>query len=164
MRLLVVTLCCFVAPPIVRADPTEDAAIKAIKQLHGKVEQNGKVVDLSYTQVTDAELKELAALKNLTTLDLFRDEGDGCRVEGTGGTQEPHHPPPRWPGTYIGVSSEAGRKLTLTDADLKELAALKNLSNSQSRLDKCDGRRLEGAGGTQEPQHSQSHLHKCDGR
>ena len=36
MRLLLVTLCCFVAPPIVRADPTEDAAIKAIKQLHGK--------------------------------------------------------------------------------------------------------------------------------
>ena len=79
MRLLVVTLCCFVAPPIVRADPTEDAAIKAIKQLGGRVEQNGKVVDLSYTQVTDAELKELAALKNLTTLDLFQDEGDGCR-------------------------------------------------------------------------------------
>ena len=70
MRLLVVTLCCFVAPPIVRADPTEDAVIKAIKQLHGRVEQNGKVVDLSYTQVTDAELKALAALKNLTTLNL----------------------------------------------------------------------------------------------
>ena len=70
MRLLVVTLCCFVAPPIVRADPTEDAAIKTIKQLHGRVEQDGKFVDLSSTQVTDAELKELAALKNLTTLDL----------------------------------------------------------------------------------------------
>ena len=36
MRLLVVTLCCFVAPPIVRADRTEDAAIKAIKPLGGK--------------------------------------------------------------------------------------------------------------------------------
>ena len=36
MRLLVVTLCCFVAPPIVRADPTEDAAIKVIKQLAGR--------------------------------------------------------------------------------------------------------------------------------
>ena len=92
MRLLVVTLCCFVAPPIVRADPTEDAVIKAIKQLDGTVEQNGKVVDLSYTQVTDAELKELAALKNLTTLNLSADEGDGRRLEGTGGTQEPHHP------------------------------------------------------------------------
>ena len=42
MRFLVVTLCCFVAPPIVRADPNEDAAIKAIKHLGGKVEQNGK--------------------------------------------------------------------------------------------------------------------------
>ena len=79
MRLLVVTLCCFVAPPIVRADPTEDAAIKAIKQLRGRVEQNGKVVDLSSTQVTDAELKELAALKNLTTLDL-----SDTRVTGAG--------------------------------------------------------------------------------
>ena len=79
MRLLVVTLCCFVAPPIVRADPTEDAVIKAIKQLHGRVEQNGKVVDLSGTEVTDAELKVLAALKDLTTLNLFH-----TRVTGAG--------------------------------------------------------------------------------
>ena len=70
MRLLVVTLCCFVAPPIVRADFTDDAAIKAIKQLHGTIDQNGRVVDLSCTEVTDAELKKLAAFKNLTTLDL----------------------------------------------------------------------------------------------
>ena len=37
MRLLVLTLCCLVAPPIVRADRTEDAAIKAIQPLGGKV-------------------------------------------------------------------------------------------------------------------------------
>ena len=61
MRFLVVTLCCFVAPPIVRADATEDAVIKAIKRLAGRVEQNGKVVGLLSTHVTDAELKELAA-------------------------------------------------------------------------------------------------------
>jgi hypothetical protein len=69
MRLLVVTLCCFVAPPIVRADHTEDAAIKAIKQRHGKVEQKGKVVRLS-ADATDAELKQLVTLENLTDLDL----------------------------------------------------------------------------------------------
>ena len=70
MRLLVVTLCCFVATPIVRADPTEDAVIDAIKQRGGMVEQFGKVVGLSYTQVTNVQIKELAALKNLTALDL----------------------------------------------------------------------------------------------
>jgi hypothetical protein len=36
MRLLVLTLSCVVAPPIVRADRTEDATIKAIKPLGGK--------------------------------------------------------------------------------------------------------------------------------
>ena len=44
MRLLVVTLCCFVAAPIVRDDPAEEAAIEAIKERGGMVEQNGKVV------------------------------------------------------------------------------------------------------------------------
>ena len=81
MRLLVVTLCCFVAPPIVRADPAEEAAIKAIKQLGGRVEQDGKVVDLSYTKVTDADLKELAALKNLTTLDLSDTSVTGAGIK-----------------------------------------------------------------------------------
>ena len=70
MRLLVIALCCFLAPPIVRADSTEDAAIKARDQLRGRVEENGEVVDLSRTEATDADLQELAALKNLTTLDL----------------------------------------------------------------------------------------------
>ena len=92
MRLLVVTLCCFVAPPIVRANPTEDAAIKAVKQLRGRVEENGRVVDLSSTQVTDAELKELAALKNLYHPQSVQDERDGCRDEGAGNPQEPPQP------------------------------------------------------------------------
>ena len=73
VRLLVITLCCFVAPPIVRADSTEDAAVKAIKRLRGRVEENGKVVDLFATEVTDAELEELSAFKNLTTLTERRD-------------------------------------------------------------------------------------------
>ncbi len=47
MRLLVVTLCCLVAPPIVRADPAEDAAFMMIKQLGGWVGKDGKYVSLS---------------------------------------------------------------------------------------------------------------------
>jgi hypothetical protein len=61
MRLLVVTLCCFVASPIVRADPTEDAAIKVIKQLGGKVEQNG-----SWFPEVDKIRKTVTAIFSLT--------------------------------------------------------------------------------------------------
>ena len=44
------------------------------------------------TQVTDAGLKELAALKNLSTLDLWSGtKVTDAGVEGTGRTQEPHH-------------------------------------------------------------------------
>ena len=114
MRLLVVTLCCFVAPPIVRADPTEDAAIKAIKQLGGKVEQNGKVVDLSSTQVTDAELKELAALKNLTTLNLSETKVTDASLKELADLKNL---------TTLNLS-----ETRVTNAGMKELAALKNLT------------------------------------
>jgi Leucine-rich repeat (LRR) protein len=114
MRLLVVTLCCFVAPPIARADPAEDAAIKAIKQLHGRVEQNGKVVDLSYTQVTDAELKALAALKNLTTLNLSE-----TRVTNTGMKEL---------AALKNLTTLNLSETRVTNAGMKELAALKNLT------------------------------------
>ncbi len=152
MILPVVMLCCFVAPPIVRADPTEDAAIKAIKQLGGKVEQNGKVVDLSSTQVTDAELKELAALKDLTTLDLSEtrvtDAGlkelaalkdlttlnlSRTRVRGAGlkelaALKNLTTLYLRGPGPYRVGAPAADREPSLNDAGLKELAALKDLT------------------------------------
>jgi Leucine-rich repeat (LRR) protein len=114
MRLLVVTLCCFVAPPIAPADPTEDAVIKAIKQLHGRVEQNGKVVDLSYTQVTDAELKALAALKNLTTLNLSETRVTDAGLKELAALKNL---------TTLNLS-----ETRVTNAGLKELAALKNLT------------------------------------
>ena len=114
MRLLVVTLCCFVAPPINRADSTEDAVIKAIKQLHGRVEQNGKVVDLSYTQVTDAELKALAALKNLTTLNLSETKVTDAGLKELAALKNL---------TILNLS-----ETRVTNAGMKELAALKNLT------------------------------------
>jgi hypothetical protein len=52
MRLLVVTLCCFVAPPIVRADPTEDAVIKAIKQLTRRSNRMVKLLNCPRTRQT----------------------------------------------------------------------------------------------------------------
>ncbi len=114
MRLLVVTLCCFVAPPIVRADFTEDAVIKAIKQLHGRVEQNGKVVDLSYTQVKDAELKALAALKTLTTLNLSETRVTDAGLKELAALKNL---------TTLNLSATR-----VTNAGMKELAALKNLT------------------------------------
>ena len=127
MRLLVVTLCCFVAPPIVRADPTEDAVIKAIKQLGGKVEQNGKVVHLSSTKVTDAQLKDLAALKNLTTLDLSDTRVTGAGIKELAALKNLTTLRLRGPGTYIS-DPQSARKPLLNGAGVKELAALKNLS------------------------------------
>jgi internalin A len=55
----------------------EDKAVSLVEKLGGKATRDEKApgkpvvkVNLRGTQVTDAGLKELAALKNLTTLDL----------------------------------------------------------------------------------------------
>jgi internalin A len=127
MRLLVIMLCCFVAAPIVRADQTEDAVIKAIKQLGGKVEQNGKVVDLSSTRVTDAQLKELAALEDLTTLDLSDTRVTGAGIKELAALKNLTTLRLRGPGKYIS-DPQSGRKPLLNGAGVKELAALKNLT------------------------------------
>ena len=66
--------------------------------------------------MTDAGLKELAPLKNLTYAQPERHEGDGHGAEGTRTAQKPH--PLDLRGTKV------------TDAGLKELAALKNLKDS----------------------------------
>ena len=127
MRFLVVTLCCFVGPPIVRADSTEDAAIKVIKQLGGQIKQNGEVVDLSRTQVTDAELKELAALKNLATLNL----SETWWVTGAG-IKELAALKNLTTLDLCGLASNDStpggvRKPLLNDDGVKELATLRNL-------------------------------------
>ena len=74
-----------------RADDAEDKAVAFVEKLGGKVTRDEKApgkpvitVDLSVTQVTDAGLKELAPLQNLTALDLSYTTGDGRGAEGTG--------------------------------------------------------------------------------
>ena len=56
-----------------RADDAEDKAVAFVKKLGGTVTRNEKApgkpvfaINLSGTEVTDAGMKELAALKNLT--------------------------------------------------------------------------------------------------
>lgn len=114
MTLLAVTVCCFLATPIVRDDPTEGAVIDAIRARGGTVEQFGKVVHLSITEQTDAQFKELAALKNLTTLYL-----SDTRVTGVGLKE------------LSALKNLTTLKLSdslLTDAGMKELATLDNLT------------------------------------
>lgn len=60
------------------ADDAEDAAVEAVENHFGKVERDGKdpahpviAVDLASQYVTDATLKDLAALKRLRRLNLF---------------------------------------------------------------------------------------------
>ena len=66
---------CMSAPA--RADDAEDRAVAVVEKMGGRVTRDDKepgkpvtAVNLSFTQVTDAELKELAPLKSLTTLYL----------------------------------------------------------------------------------------------
>ena len=87
--------------------------------------------------MTDAGLKELAASEAVADIDAGLKELAALKNLTTLGPQS---------GTDV------------TDAGLKELAALKNLSHPRSLWHKCDGRRLEGAGGPQEPHHSRSLL------
>ena len=76
-----------------------DAGLKELAAL-----KNLSTLDLSATNVTGAGMKELAVLKNLTTLYL------------------------RGPGAHVAVSPEACREPSLTDAGAKELAALESLT------------------------------------
>ena len=62
----------------VLADDAEDKAVEAITKLGGKVTRDDKLpgkpvigVDLTYNKVTDAGLKELKHLKQLTSLSLW---------------------------------------------------------------------------------------------
>ena len=63
--------------PSARGDDAEDKAVGFVEKLGGKVARDDKApgkpviqVDLNSTNVTGAGLKELANLKNLTTLNL----------------------------------------------------------------------------------------------
>ena len=105
-----------------RADDAEDKAVAFVEKLNGSLSRDEKApgkpvveVRLSGTKVTDAGLKELAALTKLTRLFLFKT-----------------------PVTDAGLKElaplKALTKLDLddtkvTDAGLKELATLTNLTN-----------------------------------
>jgi internalin A len=67
------------AVPSLYADDAEEKALKLVKRLGGTVTRDDKdpahpvvSVDLTATIMTDAGLKDLAALKGLQTLDLSR--------------------------------------------------------------------------------------------
>ena len=113
MRLLVVMLCAFVVPSVVRADPADDAAVKAVERLGGKVAQNGEVVSLADTEVTDAGLKQLAAFKGLTYLHLGRTKVSDAGLKELAVLQSL---------TTLNLSFTK-----VTDAGLKELAGIKGL-------------------------------------
>lgn len=114
MRLLLVTLCALAVPSTVRADAAEDAAVEAVKRLGGSVGQNRKVVSLSSTRVTDAELKGLAALTSLTKLDLT-----DTKVTDAGLKQL---------AALKGLTGLNLSNTKVTDAGLNELVALKRLT------------------------------------
>ena len=74
------------SPAAGRADDAEDKAVEFVKGLKGEVTRDEKLpgkpvvgVKLNFMQVTDAGLKELAPLTNLTTLSL-----SGTRVTDAG--------------------------------------------------------------------------------
>ena len=105
----------------VRADEAEDTAVEFVQKLGGKVTRDEKApgkpvttLDLSFTEVTDAGLKELAPLKNLTTLDL------GYTKVTNAGLKE-LAPLKNLTKLYL-------NRTRVTDAGLNELGPLKNLT------------------------------------
>ena len=107
---------------LVRADDTEDRAVEFVEKLGGRVIRNEKApgkpvisLDLYNTQVTDAGLKELAGLKNLTDLVLVCKQETDAGLKELAGLQNL---------TYLELYSES-----VMDAGLKEFAALKNLTS-----------------------------------
>src|SRR5438105_3614571 len=77
-----VVSCLTLVAPAARADDAEDKAVAFVEKLGGKVTRDEKLpgkpvvaVNLRNTFVKDADLKELAAFKSLTTLDLSGNPG-----------------------------------------------------------------------------------------
>jgi hypothetical protein len=71
-----------------RADDAEDRAVAFVEKLGGTVTRDAKApgkpvvrVSLALKKVTDAELKNLAALKNLTALGLIRTKLTGAGLK-----------------------------------------------------------------------------------
>src|SRR5262245_23977591 len=105
---------------LVAADEAEDRAIAVIEKLGGsfvrdekKAEQPVVMVRLADTQVTDAGLKELAALKQLEVLSLERTNVTDAGLKELAALKQ--------------LQALILRGTKVTDAGLKELAALKQL-------------------------------------
>jgi internalin A len=144
-RLLLIAACQLLAAGPVYADDAEDAAAKAIEKLGGAVTRDDAdaahpvvAVILAASPTTDAQLKALAALKAVRTLDLtvclgVSDEGMK-HVAGLKGLETLNL-------GYTGVTDAGLKRLAglsglrtlnlagdrITDERLKELAALKQL-------------------------------------
>ena len=130
----------------VRADEAEDKAVQAIEKLGGKVTRDEKAVgrpvvevDLFNRQVADADLKELAQLKQLQSLNLHCTEVTDAGLKELAALKQLQSL--NLVGTKVtdaGLKELAAVKplqmldlhgTQVTDAGLKELAALKNLQS-----------------------------------
>jgi hypothetical protein len=107
---------------VARADDAEDKAVKWVEKVDGRVTRDEKqpskpvvTVSLNFAKLTDADLKELAAFKNLKTLRLVSVE-----KLTDGGLKELA---PLKTLTELDLT-----RTKVTDAGMKELAALKNLT------------------------------------
>src|SRR5262249_26075551 len=120
-RLALLTTCLLLAAGPLYADDAEDTAAKAVEKLGGKVTRDDKdpahpvgAVSLPGTPVTDAGLKELAAVKALQTLDL-----SGCPKVTDAGLKQL--------AALKGLKELHLGGVGVTDAGVKELAVLKDL-------------------------------------
>ena len=119
-----------------RADEAEGKAVQAIGKLGGLVTRDEKAqgkpvvwVRLDFTQVTDADLKELAALKQLQRLELM-----GTRVTDAG--LKDLAPLTQLQALYL-------RGTEVTGAGLKDLAPLKQLQRLDISLTRVTGAGLK---------------------
>ena len=150
------------------ADDAEDQAVKAVEKLGGKVIRDDKdpahpVVEVDLEQcwgLTDAGLKELAALKGLRKLVLFSCEGvtDASLKELIVFPRLQRLDLALTKVTGTGLKDLAGLKelqtlrlsyTAVTDAGLQHLAALKGLKDLDLECTRGNGRRAEGTGPTQ---------------
>ena len=97
----VVSALVLASPTTSLADDAEDAAVKRFQKLTALFDRDetrpGKpIVGILFfaTEVTDADLKALTALKNLTTLDLSSTKVTDVGLKETRTAHEPHRPHP----------------------------------------------------------------------
>jgi internalin A len=113
-------LAILLAAPSLYANEAEDKAVEAVKRLGGNVARDHNdpahtvvEVNLCFTEVTVADLKEMAALQNLQKLDLSRTHVTGAGLKEMVCLQN--------------LQTLILDNTRVTDAGLKELATLKNL-------------------------------------